>query len=414
MKAEKCKGFRDLTPDDMRAFRLVEDTFRDCCLGWGYDEIRTPTLEYLYLFTSAGTLTPNMLSKVYSFLDWDGWSGERVVLKPDGTIPAARYYIANNKSGLARLFYVTNLFMFEETGKKSREKWQCGAELIGVNSALSDIELVSMSLDVLRQLGLSDIKIKLSHAGLIKALLDSLELSSEEKGSIFSRILEGDSAALDIVKMDKPDTVEALNLLLGLKGKTSGFLKNIKALSGNKLACISQSLDNFICIVENFEKLGIEYRIDLASGKGFEYYTGLIFHLLIGQNVIGGGGRYDALIPQMGGQATPAAGFALYMDQLIKMLEPESLSELDSNKILVKIAPDIMEEGFNLSEILRDFGYIVVLELDDKQAEDFGWKLEVVNSNPKLLLTDLSGGEKTTTDDACDILKLLGCTEDVS
>jgi histidyl-tRNA synthetase len=414
MKAEKCKGFRDLTPDDMRAFRLVEDTFRDCCLGWGYDEIRTPTLEYLYLFTSAGTLTPNMLSKVYSFLDWDGWSGERVVLKPDGTIPAARYYIANNKSGLARLFYVTNLFMFEETGKKSREKWQCGAELIGVNSALSDIELVSMSLDVLRQLGLSDIKVKLSHAGLIKVLLDSLELSSEEKGSIFSRILEGDSAALDIVKMDKPDTVEALNLLLGLKGKTSGFLKNIKALSGNKLACISQPLDNFICIVENLEKLGIEYRIDLASGKGFEYYTGLIFHLLIGQNVIGGGGRYDALIPQMGGQATPAAGFALYMDQLIKMLEPESLSELDSNKILVKIAPDIMEEGFNLSEILRDFGYIVVLELDDKQAEDFGWKLEVVNTSPKLLLTDLSGGEKTTTDDACDILKLLGCTEDVS
>ena len=101
MKAEKCRGFKDLTPDDMRAFRLVEDTFRDCCIGWGYDEIRTPTIEYLYLFTSAGTLTPNMLGKVYSFLDWDGWSGERVVLKPDGTIPTARYYIDNSKSGLA-------------------------------------------------------------------------------------------------------------------------------------------------------------------------------------------------------------------------------------------------------------------------------------------------------------------------
>jgi histidyl-tRNA synthetase len=271
-----------------------------------------------------------------------------------------------------------------------------------------------MSLDVLRQLGLSDIKIKLSHAGLIKALLDSLELSSEEKNSIFSRILEGDSAALDIVKMDKPDTVEALNLLLGLKGKTSGFLKNIKALSGKKLARISQPLDNFISIVEKLETLGIEYRIDLASGKGFEYYTGIIFHLLIGQNVIGGGGRYDALIPQMGGQATPAAGFALYMDQLIKMLEPESLAELDSNKIIVKIAPDVMEEGFNLSEILRDFGYIVVLELDDKQTADYGWKLEVVSNAPKFLLTDMSSGGKTSTDDACDILKLLGCTEDVS
>jgi histidyl-tRNA synthetase len=414
MKAEKCKGFKDLTPDDMRAFRLVEDTFRDCCLGWGYDEIRTPTLEYLYLFTSAGTLTPNMLNKVYSFLDWDGWSGERVVLKPDGTIPAARYYINNNKSGLARLFYVTNLFMFEETGKKPREKWQCGAELIGVNTMLSDIELVSLSLDVLRQLGLSDIKIKLSHAGLIKALLDGLELSSEEKNSIFSRILEGDTAALDIVKMDKPETVEALNLFLGLKGKTSGFLKNIKALSRKKLSNISQPLDNFIGIVEKLETLGIDYRIDLASGKGFEYYTGLIFHLIIGQNVIGGGGRYDALIPQMGGQATPAAGFALYMDQLIKLLEPEALAELDANKILVSIEQGALEEGFNLAELLRDFGFIVVVALDDKQDTDCGWKLEVVSKSPKFALTDIAEKSTTKTDEACDILKILGCTEDVS
>jgi histidyl-tRNA synthetase len=414
MKAEKCKGFNDLTPDDMRAFRLVEDTFRDCCLGWGYDEIRTPTLEYLHLFTSAGTLTPNMLSKVYSFLDWDGWSGERVVLKPDGTIPAARFYISNNKSGLARLFYVTNLFIFEETGKKSREKWQCGAELIGVNSALSDIELVSLSIDVLKQLGLSDIKIKLSHAGLIKALLDSLELSPEEKNTIISRILEGDTSALDIVKIDKPETVEALNLLLGLKGKSSGFLKNIKALSGKKLANISQPLDNFISIVEQLEKLGIDYRIDLASGKGFEYYTGLIFHLLIGQNIIGGGGRYDALIPQMGGKATPAAGFALYMDQMIKLIEPESLAELDSNKILVKIAPDATQDGFDLAEALRDFGYIVVLQLEDSKETGYGWEIKIGNASPKFILTDIAQGETTKTDDSFDILKLLGCTEDVA
>lgn len=414
MKAEKCKGFKDLTPDDMRAFRLVEDTFRDCCLGWGYDEIRTPTLEYLYLFTSVGTLTPNMLEKVYSFLDWDGWSGERVVLKPDGTIPTARYYINNNISGLARLFYVTNLFMFEETGKKSREKWQCGAELVGVNNALADIELLSLSVDVIRQLGLSDIKIKLSHAGLIKALLDGLELSTEEKMGIFTRILEGDSAALDILKMDKPETAEILNLLLGLKGKSSGFLKNIKALSEKNLANISESLDNFICIVEKLEKLGIDYRIDLASGKGFEYYTGLIFHLLIGQTVIGGGGRYDALIPQMGGQTTPAAGFAFYMDQLMKLIEPESLAELDSNKILVSIAADEMEEGFNLAEILRDFGYIVVLQLEDENKTDCGWLLEIANEAQKFILTDSGSGDITKTDDVCDILKLLGCVEDVA
>ena len=153
MKVERCRGFRDLSPAEMARFRFVEDVFKDCCLKWGYQEIRTPSLEYLYLFTSAGTLTPGMLGRVYSFLDWDGWSGERVVLKPDGTIPAARFYIESIKEGLSRLFYVTNIFIFEETGRKSRERWQCGAELIGVNSVLSDVELVTLALDVLDRLG---------------------------------------------------------------------------------------------------------------------------------------------------------------------------------------------------------------------------------------------------------------------
>jgi len=81
MRVQKCKGTRDLSPEEMVRFRLIEGVFRDCCFKWGYREVRTPTIEYLHLFTSAGTLTPGMLGKVYSFLDWDGWSGERVVLR---------------------------------------------------------------------------------------------------------------------------------------------------------------------------------------------------------------------------------------------------------------------------------------------------------------------------------------------
>ena len=114
MRVQRCKGTRDLSPEEMRRFRLIEGVFRDCCLKWGYEEVRTPTLEYLYLFTSIGTLTPSRLGKVYSFLDWDGWSGERVVLRPDGTIPIARLYIDTMADReLAKLFYVTNVFSFE-------------------------------------------------------------------------------------------------------------------------------------------------------------------------------------------------------------------------------------------------------------------------------------------------------------
>ena len=123
MSAQRCKGTRDLSPDEMRGFRLIEGVFRDGCLKWGYEEVKTPTLEYLHLFTSTGTLTPSRLHKVYSFLDWDGWSGERVVLRPDGTIPIARLYIDTMaERELAKLFYVTNVFSFEETGEEARER----------------------------------------------------------------------------------------------------------------------------------------------------------------------------------------------------------------------------------------------------------------------------------------------------
>ena len=111
MRVQRCKGCQDLSPEEMIRFRLIEQAFRDCCLRWGCSEVKTPTLEYLHLFTSTGTLTPGMLGRVYSFLDWDGWSGQRVVLRPDGTIPVARFYIDNMASqGLAKLFYVTNIF----------------------------------------------------------------------------------------------------------------------------------------------------------------------------------------------------------------------------------------------------------------------------------------------------------------
>ena len=154
MRVQRCKGTRDLSPEEMRVFRLIEGVFRDCCLKWGYEEVRTPILEYLHLFTSTGTLTPGMLSKVYSFLDWDGWSGERVVLRPDGTIPVARLFIDSMEDKkLAKLFYVANVFIFEETGKETRERWQCGAELIGAGSTAADVELIIMALEVLKSLG---------------------------------------------------------------------------------------------------------------------------------------------------------------------------------------------------------------------------------------------------------------------
>jgi len=234
MRVHKCKGMVDLLPGDMVRFRHIEEVFRDSCLKHGYGEIRTPTLEYLHLFTASGTLTPAMLGRVYSFLDWDGWSGERVVLRPDGTIPAVRLFLESvNQEGTTRLFYVSNTFTFEETGTERRERWQCGAELVGSNLASADVELVLLASNVLSRLGVGPLVVRLSHGGLIKTLLSELGLEAEKQAEVFDQLLEGDARALGDMGTDDPDLGRALRVLMHVKGNSPGYLENVRALLGD-------------------------------------------------------------------------------------------------------------------------------------------------------------------------------------
>ncbi|MBA7670517.1 ATP phosphoribosyltransferase regulatory subunit [subsurface metagenome] len=409
MRVQRCKGTRDLSPEEMIRFRLIEGVFSDSCLKWGYEEVRTPTLEYLHLFTSTGTLTPGMLGKVYSFLDWDGWSGERVVLRPDGTIPAARLYIDSMEGKeLAKLFYVANVFIFEETGEETRERWQCGAELIGVSSTVADVELIMLASEVLKRLGLKGIRLRLSHAGLIRVLLAALGLSGEEQAMVFDQILDGGVEALARLKSGRPRLGKALTPLLGLEGKSSGFLKNLKAILPQNLPELEPSLDDFINIADLLETLGCDYQIDIASGKGFEYYTGVMFQLFVGEVRVGGGGRYDALIPLMGGKDIPASGFALYLDHLMNLVKPETLARPQGQKILIKAEPEAMKEGFNIATSLREAGYVAEFSLGGQESADLEWTLEVRSKAPPLVLTDQAKRKKFEAQTASEVLAIIG------
>lgn len=408
MRVQRCKGTRDLSPEDMARFRLIERVFRDSCLKWGYKEVRTPTLEYLHLFTSTGTLTPSMLGRVYSFLDWDGWSGERVVLRPDGTIPIARLYIDSmEEKGLAKLFYVTNVFTFEQTGKETREKWQCGAELIGVSSPLADAELITLALEVLKRLGLENIELRLSHAGLIRAVLQKLGLSPDEQAKIFDQILDGDKEALAKVRVRKPELGRALSPFLDLKGKSSGFLKNLKALFTQDLVGLEPHIDDFVGIVSLLEVLGCDYQIDIASARGFEYYTGVTFHLAMGDEKVGGGGRYNALIPLMGGRDIPASGFALYLDRLMGIVKTEALAKPLAQRILIRAEPEAVKEGFQAASSLREAGYVAELDLGGREPADFRWTLNAQSQAPPFILTDLSGQKRVEVQTITEVLALL-------
>ncbi len=409
MGVQRCKGSKDLFPEEMARFRLIEGAFRDCCLKRAYEEVRTPTLEYLHLFTSTGTLTPSMLSKVYSFLDWDGWSGERVVLRPDSTIPVARLYIDSmGEKELAKLFYVTNIFIFEETGKETRERWQGGAELIGAGSPLADVELITLALEVLKRLGLNNIELKLSHAGLIRALLMQLGLSSAEQARVFSRILDGDMEALTGLKPRDPELRRALAPLLSLIGETSGSVESFKALSIPNMPEVRSALDNLISVVNLLEALGYDYQVDITSGRGFEYYTGIIFQVFVGEEKIGGGGRYDALIPLMGGGDVPASGFALYLGRLMKLMKPETGAKPLSQKILIRAEAEAIKESFSLADCLREAGYVAQLHLEGQEPANLRWTVDVRSREPLFILTDQIKHRKFEIKTADEVLTSLG------
>jgi len=411
MKNQKCKGMQDLLPGDMLRFHRIEDTFRTCCRNWGYQEVRTPTLEYLYLFTATGTLTPSMLSKVYSFLDWDGWSGERVVLRPDGTIPVARLYI-DNLSGqeLVRLFYVTNIFAFEGTGKENRERWQCGAEFFGGTKLAPDVEIILLAEEVIRRLGIRNVRLQLSHAGLMKALLKEFKLSPAEEAKMTDRILEGNWQALTKAKSTSPEINRLMAALLGLKGKSSSFLHNVRASFPKASRDFKSSLEDLLSITTLLDNLGCSYEIDVAAIHGFEYYTGICFQFLAAGEKIGGGGRYDSLVPLMNGQDIPACGFALYMDPIMKLL-PLGKGRKGKSGILVKgkeLAPEIIKMCFAVAESLRDAGYSAELDFTGREESNYRWVILVSGKEPSpFVLKDCKQRRRREVASMAEIFKVV-------
>lgn len=411
MKNRKCKGMQDLLPEDMLRFRRIEDVFRTCCRKWGYQEVKTPTLEYLHLFTATGTLSPSMLSKVYSFLDWDGWSGERVVLRPDGTIPVARLYINNlSEHELARLFYVTNIFAFEGTGKEKRERWQCGAEFFGGTRFAPDVEIILLAQEVIRRLGLNNIVLQLSHAGLVAALLKDLKLSPGEEAKMTDRILEGNWQALTKAKSTTPEIERLIAALLGLKGKSSNFLHNVRASFPKASQEFKSSLEDLINVTTLLDDLGCSYEIDIAAIHGFEYYTGICFQLLAGRKKIGGGGRYDRLVPLMNGEDIPACGFALYMDPIMKLL-PLEKEQKGESEILVKgkeLTPEIVKTCFNVTESLRDAGHTAELDFSGREESNYRWVILVSEKEPsQFVLTDCIQKQRRDVASMADIVKVI-------
>lgn len=335
--APRARGMRDLLPDRMRAFRRVEDAFREAARRWGYEELRTPTVESYSLFTAAGALTPEMLAGVYSFLDWDGWSGERVVLRYDSTIPVAR---AAAEAGIplpARLAYVQSVFRGAEG-----EEWQCGLEYLGAPAVAGDLEAVAVAATVFGALALP-VELRLTHAGVARAAIDAAGIDDAlARRALLDDVAgEGLVAAVRAGFAGEPRALAFLDAALDGSGGPP-FADNLIALARAGLPDAVAPLKELREVAAALLEVGHAVVVDLALPLDFEYYSGVTWEMRGADEAWARGGRY-----RLAGEGAPVSscGFAIDVDRLAA-----HLGDAPRRGAAVAVAA---ERGAGLADALR-------------------------------------------------------------
>jgi histidyl-tRNA synthetase len=208
---------------------------------------------------------------------------------------------------------------------------------------------------------------------------------------------------LGALKGKKPKMEKALQMLFGVKGSSPGFVENLRGALAPSIPELAPCLDELSRIASLLTGLGFSYQIDFTSGKGFEYYTGIIFGFYSGGRRLGGGGRYDELIPLVGGKNVSASGFALYIDELMGLVKDAPGRE----RILVR-AKDAegLKPSLAVARSLREAGYVAEFDLGYKDVAAFRWIVNM-RSSGGIELIDQRSGKKQRRASAEELKKLL-------
>jgi histidyl-tRNA synthetase len=236
-------------------------------------------------------------------------------------------------------------------------------------------------------------------------LINSAGLSTEEQSALLDRILDGEIKALTEIKTKNKAVIRNISALIGMQVKSGNMLKNLKSLSARELPGIIRPLDDFISIVELLENLGIDYKIDIDSGRGFEYYTGFVFRLSVKGERVGGGGRYDALVPLMSGKNIPASGFALSLDRLMNMVTADRQNNPGVIISLTGANKNSVKSGFAMAEFLHHHGIKAEMDIG-KHPPDFNWNVKI-NSPSDINLLNKKNKKQYKVNNSSEILEIL-------
>ncbi|MFT4673092.1 MAG: histidyl-tRNA synthetase [Pseudohongiellaceae bacterium] len=366
-KLQAIRGMNDILPEQSLTWQYLEATFQKVVGGYGYQEIRFPVLEQTQLFKrSIGEVTDIVEKEMYTF---DDRNGDSLSLRPEGTAVCVR---AADQHGLLynqqqRLWYHGPMFRHERPQKgRYRQFHQFGVEAFGMAGPDIDAEIIQLSAELWRQLGLSEyLTLEINnvgssqdrkvYAGALSAFLESRQESLDEDATrrMYSnpmRVLDSKNPAVQEVLADGPE----LSAYIG-----------------------DDSREHYLQLTSLLRGLGIRYKENARLVRGLDYYNNCVFEwttdILGAQSAVCGGGRYDGLVEQLGGKSTTAAGFAIGEERIVLMLDE-----------LRKVPADA----------LRPIDIYVVVPRQNLSAQGLALAQEIRQSHPSLGVLCHCGGGK--------------------
>ena len=390
------RGTFDVLPADAERRAMLEAHAKRILGGAGYGRIETPTFEATELFArGVGGATDIVRKEMYSF---DDGGGRSLTLRPEGTAPVARAYMEHGMHKLpqpVKLWYLCTFFRAEAPQKgRYRQFWQVGAEAIGAAGPETDAELILLLSDLLHALGARGVRLRLSSLGTPETRAEY-----REELTAFLRAHE-DGLSRDVIERIDLNPLRAFD---SGDERTRRTMQDAPLLL-DRLA--DDDAEHFAGVRELLDDAGIAYELDPTLVRGLDYYTRTVFEFvsdtLGAQSGVGGGGRYDGLLEQLGGRPTPGAGWAAGVERIL-LSAGEVPVAADGCDLFVAVDGAVATRaGFDIANEARRAGLSAQLELAGrslkgqlKHADRLGARyVAIVSDDEHASLRNMESGDQ--------------------
>ena len=395
------KGTKDILPQDIEMWHFVEENALKTFSSFGVKEIRTPIIECTDLFQRGVGETTDIVNKeMYTFEKSD----RSITLRPENTAGVVRSYIENGMHRLpapVKLWYKGPMFRYERPqAGRQRQFHQVGVEMFGVSQPSADAEIILMAENFLKSIGLDDLDVEINSLGCPKCRAEFKENLKNVIRPYLNDLCEDcqsrfEKNPLRLLDCKVPSCQEIFS-----KPEIQNVIKS-------DFLC-DECREHYTQLKKYLDKLNVKYSENKLLVRGLDCYTRTVFEIksnnLGSQNAVCGGGRYDNLVSELGGEPTPAIGFAMGMERLISLLKEKEGSKLDgyivSNNTTeaLKLAQELRLQGFNIEMDLTNKKFTKQLEKASKVANYAIILGEDEIEKNKVSVKNLKTGEQITID----------------